>query len=1015
MLTLMLLALCTIAVVGMLFLTETDRMASRNTVDLESARNFAMAGVGMATGLISSNSQSNSYVTYQVITDPAGGTPGTAFSGVNGRLETRIARLEAVNSAKFWELTPKDPVALHSGFAAPGEDGADLNFPSREDANVGFIAPRTNLPGSGWQNLAPDKFRMKWINVYKDNDSSKPANLIGRFAFWVDDESSKFNLNHSGSHQIYAPSTPYDYKTQWNVYVPPAKLPYKLLEWQMDATGVVDIRHYPWYQDFSAVRGLSRGDAYWFLENRREPWIANPSTLAESYKPLSTPLGVRFLSVDSQSPEPEPALGTLMKQSEMLFTATVYSSEEERTTRDGRLRANLLDASNTATPAGRKKWFADKLTALFPEFAQKYDIDQFSAAAADFIDNNEVDSPLMAVKGAGDKPDALGLPTPYTSPGASSYSAEVAPRLNEIVFQIYYSIAGNDLTIRNVVSLEFVNLYRLSTWFRYAAPGGIQPGAAIFPIGLELPSAVAPFPALPSLRVRKAASDQTVFFDSPAGGRIITPDHLDKSNKYKPFTSNLPLKANLSDSTCVLTYENTKTITLPAGAGSIALNRPETPVATAKLKAIVKSGLQWLPYMTVTLATWGPAFGVDPDAASPTSATPWMVPHEDTGGEKLLMEYSLEPDKDHGVNGDPRLGVFSSAATLTYAAPAPIPATPTHSLGAINPLVFRPTATSAFSGGGDNMNRVFGPGTPTPVGQEGPDGGFGVSDGWRLGFYPMPAMLGDLPVYRYENGNHLSWTTPRLWGTGRTNFNGQVYPPDWWLLDVFSTNWYAKPGGGDNTSYGKININTLKSYFNTLPDKTVPGGANYERTAASIYDSLFLQIPYRDFHFGWDPWYASLLIENPEQRKFIVAKLLEVVNERNSQDKPFASAAEALAFIAGPNFSPKNLPGAYQAGQPIWSWYHPNSDENNLVTGNNDRRVEGIVRMLNNRITTKGNQFSIHVVGQALRVLPGKTEPEVLGETCIHTVYERAPEHDETGAISNGVPMRQLFFRELRY
>ncbi|MEI8313025.1 MAG: hypothetical protein WCH98_19940 [Verrucomicrobiota bacterium] len=91
---------------------------------------------------------------------------------------------------------------------------------------------------------------------------------------------------------------------------------------------------------------------------------------------------------------------------------------------------------------------------------------------------------------------------------------------------------------------------------------------------------------------------------------------------------------------------------------------------------------------------------------------------------------------------------------------------------------------------------------------------------------------------------------------------------------------------------------------------------------------------------------------------------------------------------------------------------------NNTATNTTDRRVEGIARSLVHKITTHGNQFSIFSLGQALKVVNGKTN--VVGEAYMQAVYERAPLYDEaTGAITNGSsgapPMRQLYLREIKY
>ena len=90
-----------------------------------------------------------------------------------------------------------------------------------------------------------------------------------------------------------------------------------------------------------------------------------------------------------------------------------------------------------------------------------------------------------------------------------------------------------------------------------------------------------------------------------------------------------------------------------------------------------------------------------------------------------------------------------------------------------------------------------------------------------------------------------------------------------------------------------------------------------------------------------------------------------------------------------------------------------------LATNTTDRRIEGIVRSLNQKLTTRGNQFSIFSLAQVLQVT-SSGQTNVVGESYLQAVYERAPEYDEsTGAITNSPtgapPMRQLYLRELRY
>jgi len=130
-----------------------------------------------------------------------------------------------------------------------------------------------------------------------------------------------------------------------------------------------------------------------------------------------------------------------------------------------------------------------------------------------------------------------------------------------------------------------------------------------------------------------------------------------------------------------------------------------------------------------------------------------------------------------------------------------------------------------------------------------------------------------------------------------------------------------------------------------------------------------------------------------------------MTTNRSSVDIPYTTPFEFLGELSATNLS----------GNPT-TWFAP-VPSTNTATNTTDRRAESIVRSLAHKLTTHGNQFSIFSLGQTLQVVNGKTN--VVGEAYLQSVYERAPQYDSSGNITNGTggapPMRQLYLRELRY
>lgn len=163
----------------------------------------------------------------------------------NMGIETARARLrEAITTDRAWAsqpgrvtrtgenfILPLEVVDLSSGPAAPDalkEIASDLNPPNLED-------PTQHLVLSG--NVP---MRVNWVYVREDGSLSSGVvpsfsqnnSVIGRFAFWVDDESAKINLNTAGRRD---PSVPMAHPSQVNLAVlfpDPSTVPEDIVAWR---------------------------------------------------------------------------------------------------------------------------------------------------------------------------------------------------------------------------------------------------------------------------------------------------------------------------------------------------------------------------------------------------------------------------------------------------------------------------------------------------------------------------------------------------------------------------------------------------------------------------------------------------------------------------------------------------------------------------------------------------------------------------------------------------------------
>ena len=347
---LIILALNVVVIVAMLAYATTEYQASRNSVQAESARALAQSGIDLAAGIISANSTNNAFVTYQRVPQIGG----------NYRLETKIGNVVASDATQPWKKAVANPVVLHSGFAT-GADGFDLNYKPDITADAGYIAPRTNV--SGWTNLSSNMFRMDWIYIYKAAGVNS-NDLVGRIAYWVDDESSKLNVNYSGNPSAY--SSNWTGNTFWENFT--IKRPSGAESRNLDPT------KWPIFLDLGGVAGLTTNQSIQILRFRGDPLHGGTNTTN-----YPSPLAVRIAD--------NTVLPNILRQSEFAFTATIYSKEAERSYATGKQRVDLVDIQDSAPLATTIQKITNAITNISEKFAEKYDLYGFASALYSSVQN----------------------------------------------------------------------------------------------------------------------------------------------------------------------------------------------------------------------------------------------------------------------------------------------------------------------------------------------------------------------------------------------------------------------------------------------------------------------------------------------------------------------------------------------------------------------------------------------------------------------------------------------------
>lgn len=920
---LLLVALNVTVIVAMMIYATTELQASRNAVHTESARVLAQSGVELAASLIAANSTNNAFVSYQRVTNTGGAW----------RLETKIANVTAPDSSTAWKTAPTNATVLHSGFAA-APSGVDLNFAVDGDVSAGFIAPRTNL--SGWTNLSPDMFRMNWLHIYR-GDTNNPQNLVGRIAFWVDDESSKLNINYSGSSEIYGSG--FDNSLPLALAL---RGPRPGIAAHTNSHGYFNGRTWPLDMELGGVAGLS-------ITNVKDAisWRGRPD--GTNFRAFPSVLGLRIGTLSGSAGIAGIAVTNLVQQSSLGFTATAFSSEAERSYRSGRRRYDLLNLYSGA-PQTTMAAFRDAITAEYPAFAGKYDLEAFAGGAYS----------MVQLPGASTNPASTQHPAATFGP--QRIYVRGLPVVNEISLQAVAGEAGGTNTVELRTAVELITLGD-SRRFQNGWNQNSQWGFAVE----QSTNYVA------RVRLRNSADPS----EEVTLGGWQPPNPVPLTNASVWFTKRDPQgngegefgprSADLAGSFGVLTATNR----FSTGASLGPWTFPDV--------------------MDVELAYGGKVYQAFTVSVSPPPGGSFSPA---TGATNVVYALVAQPRSASGVRGDPRLALFEASATADLA--AGFPANYVHPQATTNALNPNWDVNATTPDQPDLMQDTLSFGVD--YGLPGYSGTLDYGFGWTLAGV---GWLGEVPVVTPSSGStQLGWSTPRFWGDGRET---ATHPPDWLLMDVAHLAMFPADASGTFVSRGRVNVNSAKSFFQTV--------AGSLKKADSIMDSVLIGAGTKDFRT--EIWGASAFKNLDGRQPFrtnVLNRIQEMVMDRTAADRPYMTHFEFLAELAATNVANAATSDVWMAPQPPGSV---------TATNTTDRRIEGIVRSLHQKFTTRGNQFSIFSLAQALQVTPsGKTN--VVGESYLQAVYERAPAYDEaTGVITNSPsgapPMRQLFLRELRY
>ena len=192
-LTLAIITLVTLILIAFVTSMRVENTASKSFNDVIKARELAQAAVDQAVAQIRQATPlrtENPVSTYATF-------PGGVSTNYNG-LVGNITLYSPSNPAYFGMVPAIQSTNLNNGFWITGSNNVEYTAPVASAMPVGWVYVATN--GS----LSPP------------NLSLNPCPLMGRFAYWVDDEAAKININTAFQRPVTSPD-PIGYSTNSEV------------------------------------------------------------------------------------------------------------------------------------------------------------------------------------------------------------------------------------------------------------------------------------------------------------------------------------------------------------------------------------------------------------------------------------------------------------------------------------------------------------------------------------------------------------------------------------------------------------------------------------------------------------------------------------------------------------------------------------------------------------------------------------------------------------------------------
>lgn len=224
-LTLIILTLLAIAVVGFLSGSVIDRSTAQAFSNRSQAESAAQGAVNRAISLVSSNiaKYPDSVTSWEWLVPPGNATfnlpttqPAQSSNAISIANAAPSRACVEGTMLYYWDQPPGTAGAqrwmlplLSTGLDANGQPIPAQTMDKRrsalgtaewnDDNSIDINRPRFNGDLEGWVGAPPDgrrELRAKWINIKADDTAT--AKTIARYAFWVEDESFRVNMNLLG-------------------------------------------------------------------------------------------------------------------------------------------------------------------------------------------------------------------------------------------------------------------------------------------------------------------------------------------------------------------------------------------------------------------------------------------------------------------------------------------------------------------------------------------------------------------------------------------------------------------------------------------------------------------------------------------------------------------------------------------------------------------------------------------------------------------------------------------------